>query len=482
MSVVAAPEIVAPAFHWVPDGFESPAAAEAADLAAGAGLVLDPEQRLMLETVMAERDGRPVFESCIVEARQNGKTWALMAAVIHDLVVAEDKLIVWSAHEFATAQRTFKHFRELIEGADFLSSRVVRVATANGEEGFEFRGGQELRFRARTKAGGRGLDGDKVILDEAFALQESHMGALLPIMTTKPNSQVRYASSAGLPKSEILRSLRDRGRPGGDASLSYVEWCATRPCDSPDCDHSRSAKGCTADDAGSWLAANPGVPRRRDDWDEFRRNERRALPVAEYCRERMGWWDDPDLGEKPFDEALWRELVDLTSEPAAGALPVFALDANPDRTRFAVAGCAARVDGVGHLDLHAEFRGVSGVVERVAELAERHGAEVVVLADGPALSLIPQLEDAGVKVRKYSGTDFAAACGLFKDGLTEKGFRHIDREPVADALTMARKRERDGVWTLTRKGGDIAPLVACVLAFHAWAVDNNDYDVAESIY
>ena len=39
-------------------------------------------------------------------------------------------------------------------------------------------GGQRIKFKARTNSGGRGLTGDKVILDEAMFLMPSQMGSL----------------------------------------------------------------------------------------------------------------------------------------------------------------------------------------------------------------------------------------------------------------------------------------------------------------
>ncbi len=457
---------------------------DAAELAAEVGLVLDPEQRLILEAMLA-RDAvtkRPVFEACVVEPRQNGKTWALMAAVLYDLIIAEDKLIVWSAHEFPTAMRSFKDFKNLIEASDLLSSRVHKVNNANGDEGFEFRGGQELRFRARTKAGGRGLAGDKVILDEAFALEDTHMGALLPILRTRKAAQVRYASSAGLPKSAVLRGLRDRGRAGGDPSLAYVEWCAPEDCAADGCDHARGVAGCACDNEAHWLSSNPSLRYRRDDWVEQIRNERRAIPPEEFAREIMGWWDDPQVGERPYDSTAWAALAEHASLPREGAVPVFALDVNPNRSRAVIGGCAGRVDGLAHVELQEYQSGTGGIVAAARALCDKHGAELVVLADGAAASLIPDLTEAGVKVRKYSTVDFAAACGLFGDGITGGLLRHIGQDELTDAIAVARKRERDGVWTLTRKGGDIAPLVACLLAYHAWSIDNNDYDVSASIF
>ena len=56
------------------------------------------------------------------------------------------------------------------DNPDF-SRRVKRVSRSHGEEGIELTTGQRIRFRTRTKGGGRGFSGDCLILDEAMVLR-----------------------------------------------------------------------------------------------------------------------------------------------------------------------------------------------------------------------------------------------------------------------------------------------------------------------
>ena len=87
------------------------------------------------------------------------------------MFLLDRRLIVWSAHEFSTAQEAFRDMLELVEGTPELDRKVKAVHRANGDEAIELLNGCRLKFKARTKAGGRGLTGDVVILDEAFALR-----------------------------------------------------------------------------------------------------------------------------------------------------------------------------------------------------------------------------------------------------------------------------------------------------------------------
>ena len=471
---VEAPEIVHPAHRWAPP-FESTYGPAVADLAAMAGLVLDPEQRLALDLMFAEdADGKwSSFEFAIVCARQNMKTAVLQAAVLGDLFLLEDRLVIWTAHLFDTAQEAFRDIDNLISASHEMSRRVLKVNRANGDEGFEFKTGARLKFKARSKTAGRGLTGDKVILDEAFALSAGEMGALLPTMSARPNPQLRYASSAGLESSQFLRGIRDRGRRGGDPSLAYLEWCAPEgSCADERCVHALGTPGCALDDPEMWRWANPAMDRRIS--REHIASERRALATEpeEFARERLGWWSDPGLAEMPYPVRDWAALVDSESQPTYAA-PVFAIDTNPIRTKSAIAVCCANTDGVQHVQLVDFESGTAWVPARVKELQDKYDAEVVMAADSAASSLLPELEKLGVRVTTANGRELTQACGSMFDALRDRSFRHLGQSDLDDAVAMARKREFEGAWALARKGGDIAPLVAAVLARHYHAAQGD---------
>ena len=197
---------------------------EVSELATVAGFAPDPEQRLGLDLLFAmdNRDRSVAFEFAVVCARQNLKTGLFKQAVLGWLFLTEQNLVVWSAHEFDTAKEAFRDMAQLVEGCPDLDREVKRIYRGNGDESIELLSGQRLIFKARTKSGGRGLTGDKVVLDEAFALHADHMGALLPTLSVRPDPQVVYGSSAGLASSDVLRVIRDRGRAGRSPRLAYL--------------------------------------------------------------------------------------------------------------------------------------------------------------------------------------------------------------------------------------------------------------------
>lgn len=425
-----------PAYLWVPEHSTS-SGAEAADLARSAGLVLDGEQRLLLDVMLAERpDGYwAAFETAVVMARQNGKTIALQAIALYKLFLLQDRLTVWTAHEYPTAAEAFRDIEALIDGAPHLSRKVKHVSKTNGEEGFELTSGCRLNFRARSKKAGRGLSGNTVILDEAFALTASHMGSLLPTLRAVPNSQVIYASSAGHEQSQTLRTIRNRGRAGGSPSLAYVEWCAPqRPCAEKGCDHRFGIAGCVLDDREGWYAANPALGRRVA--VTAMQAERETLPPAEFARECLGWWEDPppETGGA-LDPTLWA----LRADPDAkrGSKVVFGLDVAEDRSASLCVGWV-RPDRSLHVMVVQAFPSTQDVVAKCKQVTGDWGGRVVV--GGAAESLIPDLTRERVPHDLLTGREFVRACGLVEDHINSGRLRHGNQGELNEAVRVAKWR------------------------------------------
>lgn len=96
-----------PLHRWVPSSEES-----YGDLAAGlgeqVGMVMDDDQRDILDAIYAEdKPGIPTsFEVAVVAPRQNIKTSTFEIAALTDVFVLELPLHVWSAHLYPTTQKS----------------------------------------------------------------------------------------------------------------------------------------------------------------------------------------------------------------------------------------------------------------------------------------------------------------------------------------------------------------------------------------
>lgn len=460
--------LVRPAYLTHPP-YERTLGPEVADLCELVGFVPDPEQRLGLDLIFAMRDdgSSAALEVAAVCSRQNLKTGLFKQAVLGWLFITDQRLVVWSAHEFSTAQEAFRDLTELIEGSAYLSKRVKAISRGNGEEAIELHGDRRLRFRARTKSGGRGLSGDKIVLDEAFALQAEHMGALFPTLSARPDPQVLYGSSAGLATSEVLRGVRDRGRAGG-RRIAYVEWCddLAGECAERNCDHDIGRTGCRLDDRRRWARANPAMNRRIT--EDYIEAEREALPPAEFARERLGWWEEDDRAWPVIPEGIWRSRL---IEPVAVDRPAFGVAASwPDAEWYSI-GVSGVANGRRVVQVLEHRQGRAWVQGALQGLRVRHPKCPVVMRDrGPTMALHADLTRDGFELVTPWIKESAAAFAAFHQAAVEGQplpLGHFGQQVLDDAVAAAdRVPAGDGFVWATKSGADISAVEAVTLA--AW--------------
>jgi len=485
---------VPPAFCSHPDRVGS-YGDEAAELAAMSGRILDPEQRQALDVLMGyDRKGSwTAFEGCIIIPRQNGKTGGILVPmVLWDMFLGPPGLIVWTAHRFKTTQEAFLDFKQIIARVPEFSRRILRISEANGEEAIELKSGTRLNFLARSKTGGRGMSGKRLVGDEAFALEDGHLGTLIPTMAAIPNSQVVYASSACLEGSEVLRRLVERGRAGGDPSLAYIEWCSEPgSCRRGEaCTHSRDEHGCQLDDLGAQRTASPALGRRI--LVSTMAAMRRAMSPAEFAREFLGWHDKPVGSENasPISVEAWAKAARPGSLIDSGRV-VLAVDCswNLRSTTIAVGGETA--EGLGQIELIDFQPGTDWVPDTLARLlADRKVSAIAVDGFGPVGALVPLLQPvcdaANVELHSLTGAESATAAGMVQEAVCQDSPRlvHLGDDHLAAAIAGAARRDRgDGAWVWGRKRSDvdICPLIAATEVF--WGISTfgvKAYDLMKS--
>lgn len=453
--------MASPAYRSVPS-FVKTYGPEVADLAAMAGYAPDEAQRDALDAIFAcGADNRAAaLEVALIAGRQNIKTSVFKMAVLGWLFVTDQKLITWSAHEFPRAAEAHRELAELIEGCPELCRRLKATYWGAGDKAIELLSGQRVQFKARTNTGGRGLSGDRMVLDEAFALTPTHIGALFPTLSARPDPQLVYGSSAGLVQSDILRAVRDRGRAGDDPRLAYIEYCDDLggDCAEPDCDHAVTRTGCRLDDEERWKRANPALGTRIS--LEYVRAERRAMPAEEFARERLGWWDEADDHQTVFAPGVWESRRQPGSQAAD---PVtFAVEVAPDRDW----ACIAVADRTGHVECVDYRRGTGWVTERARQLADRHhAAAFVVQPSSPAGSLLDDLADT-VRVIRPTGLEYAQACGDFFDAVVEGRIRHLGQPALDVAVANAKRKPYGDAWVWDRRRSlDVSPVPCVTLAY-----------------
>ena len=283
--------------------FTSSAGAEAVALASELGLFLDPWQAWVLEQSLGERpDGRwAAWQVCLLCPRQNGKGSILEARELAGLFLFGEKHITHSAHEAKTAKDHFERMEKLLRDAGYGDDKVTFRRSTTEVSILVKATGCKLIFYTRTDKGGRGLGGDMVVLDEAFALTRDQMAALMPTMSARSltgNPQMWFTSSAGFDESEVLAQKKIQGEAGYDR-LAYFDWSAD--------------DGASLTDRGAWAQANPGLG--------YRISE-------DFIADEL-----PDLGAERFGPGAVGVVEDLSVGAEAGVVAGVGVDRERRSTR-----------------------------------------------------------------------------------------------------------------------------------------------------
>lgn len=460
-----------------------------------AGLELDPWEEFVLTQSLGERaDGRwSAFEVGVVCPRQNGKNEILAARQLTGLFLLGERLQIHSAHQWDTSLEALERLLQLIEETPDFDRRVKKVSRTNGKEGIELKGGQRIRFRTRTKGGGRGFTGDVIYLDEAMEIAEAFHGALFPTVSARSvagDPQVWYTGSAVdqwiHDNGVVFARIRERGLSGDDPSLAFFEW-------SIEAEGPEWVDEDTATEAQAWAQANPGLGIRIS--AEHIAREQRSMDARTFAVERLGAGDWPSTDPDDYQvisAETWARCADSSSEALDPV--VVAFDVAPNRSASAIGVAGRRKDGDLHTEVVEHGEGTGWIAERLKELQDRHKPAAIICDErGPAASLIPEIEKAGVKLDTVNAKEHAEACGRFFDACEQGAkpederegvaLRHLDNAELRAALKGAATRPLGDAWAWSRKNSsvDITPLVACTLAVgHApgeqsgaeWYADN----------
>jgi hypothetical protein len=473
--IQSADELI-PRVCMVPD-YAFSSGPEAIELAASAGLILDPWEQLALILGLGETaEGKwAAFQIALIVARQNGKGAVLEALGLFWLFGTGEMLIGHTAHEYKTAMEAFRRILSLIENTDWMRRKVKKVINTNGEEGIELLNGQRLRFLARSKGAGRGFTFRKLIWDEAYALSEEQQEAQLPTMSAVPNPQVWLTSSPPLTSDTgvpLFKARRNAGKPGS-VFLDYGAEGSLEKLEEID-----------LDDVALALKTNPNAPERIS--EEAMARERVAMGDRGYARERLCIWP-PDLlaGYTVITKEQWAELkdplsgkgtdevlasLDLTPVQATmmrlqGATadsrelvgkPVIAVDVAPrvaGHPRTSLGLASRRRDGKTHLELIKAGTGTAWVSRDAVAMVLSTGARIVIDPGSPAGSVLAEIQNAltaaGLDhkdiIITMGAQDVAQAFGMIYDAATSttpegRTIAHLGQEELELAVGGADKR------------------------------------------
>lgn len=423
-------------------------------------------------------------EACLVDTRQQGKTWIMVARILFGLFWLGETC-VYSAQRGQTADAVFARIVGIIEARPNLFGRIVEKTggkQGRGDLKVRARNGKiaHLRCGVRSTDLGRGLDQiDLVIFDEAYNLTPAEVAALTGAQIASPNAQTIYTSTAPVASIHafclIFAGVRERGMAGhrdagcADAELWYSEYCAPPP---PADERERAAARL---DRELWRLASPshGVISKDRDIDAIRKAlcinaEGVALWEADY----LGWGEWPVTEENrepiiPIEE-VWATLVN--KHPELTGQRALAVARSQDLARWYIA-CGQRTLS-GRVGLELGYSGRAHIGQAAAALLtiieKLDPVAVVIEGHDPGVDIVPAMARLGIEIHKTNLPEWSVACAGFIDAAFAGDLEHGDQPIIRENLATATMRELPrGDRVLDDRDSPIAPLKAYVLAH--WA-------------
>lgn len=413
----------------------------------GGELVDDPETGLLI----------PAYRTVVFSTpRQSGKTTEVLAWECQRAIGWEHfgpQRISYSAQTGADARKKLIQDQKPVLNPHKPALGIDRFYSGAGDVGILWLNGSRVVVMNDSEAGGHGPSVDLGVKDELWIDRDNHRDqALVPSMSTKPAGQVLACSTMGTEESIPWNALVDRGRMAVDldqrAGIAYFEWSAADDDD--------------LDDPATWWTFMPALGITVT--QAVVQDAHDTLPPGEFRRAYGNRKTKTD--DRVLPEVNWNAICSPTAAPQ-GRL-TFALDTNPELSAGAI---LAASPGVAEL---IDYRPAIGwLVPRAVELSERHGRpKWVVDSTGPAASLIPEMERAGLDVHPATPRELVTACGQLYVGVLEGTIAIRQHAKLDEAAASAAKRSIGDSWAWARKAaaGDICPLVAATLAL--WGAEN----------
>jgi hypothetical protein len=388
-------------------------------------------------------------------ARQVGKTFLIGMMIVALCVLFPGLKVVWTAHRTRTSDETFKSLQGVVKRKR-IAPHVLTVRQANGQQEISFLNGSRILFGARESGFGRGFDDvDVLVFDEAQILTSKALDDMVPATNVAENPLILMMGTPPKPTdpSEAFTERRREALSGDADDMLFVEFSAERDAD--------------LDDRAQWRKGNPSYPHRTPEAAMLRM--KRQLGDESFRREGLGIWDSDSAARWSVVSAgAWADRAVAESPPGVVA---YGVDMSPDRAWLAISVAVKPDDGGPvHVEVACHESGRKGTEWAVLWLAERwrNAAAVVVDAQSPAASLVPALAAKHVAVTVTTAGDMSKACGMFVDGVRDKGLTHFGQPALTDALAGATKRNIGlaGGWGWDRRDPsvDISPLVAATVA------------------
>ena len=413
-----------------------------------------PWQHLAADLALERRpDGNYRHRVVVITVpRQSGKTTLLRAIGMQKMMLARNRGIFYTAQTGKDARERWTDLVRALETSAFRTR--IDVKRAAGKEQVILPNGSYFRCFAPTAESLHGYTPHDVMIDEAFAQDESHgqalMGAIIPAMSTIKDGQLYIVSTAGTASSVFLREWVEAGRSGQEG-VALIEYAAPA--------------GTNAYDPAAWYTFHPAIGYTVE--EGALHDAANSLSRAEFERAYANRWTMTESHLIP------REVWDpLKSARKARKTDVLALtyDVAYDGSSSTIVGTYSTEKGlwggVHHSRILERHPGTDWLVPAVIAHRDNLGPRMIGAQDGGmARAITDELGRRRVEVETLNERDFASAFGRWMYRIEHKKISHDGAAPFADAAAALATRPMGDAVAPSRRhsAGDISPAVASIV-------------------
>ena len=400
--------------------------------------------------------------------RQNGKTLAIQARAIGEMLLNEGDVIYTSQLQ-KTSTETFSEMQRLFESKalrSYVSSNGIR--TALGREEIRLKNGSRIKFLARTRNGGDGQHGSLLIFDEAQALDDQAQESFLPAVSAaqaRRGSQVIYNGTP--PKRGdyglIFERIRNDAVNGKTRRVAWTEWSVGYGGRVPDQNNKLL-----------WERTNPAfgilIP------EAVIEREAETMESETFAHQRLGWWTGQRSAQTLISEEEWRNLE--AESPDTWERLAYGVRFSSDGSIVALSVAVLHEGGV-HVEFIEQEPTAKGIRWLVDWLIEREHECACIAIDGKSAAddLKLQLLERRMPKQaiKLSSPDFAInACAAMVNGVADGTVTHYPQE-LLDASATKSVRRKIGTSGGFGFAGEHSEIIeSCALALYAVRTTRRD--------
>lgn len=478
---------------------------DALDLAEMAGRLSLEWQATVVRLGMAETAAGAwaAHEVGVEVSRQNGKNGAVEVVELGWLVGEPGVRVLHTAHESEKALESLDALEALFRSDPRFEAMLWAVPRGKGREELTLRCtgacarptslfptprrknacpgpnrcelGSTIRFRPRSKQGGRGGSIDRLVIDEAMIYSPASKQALQALLTTSQRPQIWYLGSAAdaddQPHCLLWSGLRERGL-AGDPRLCWLEWSAPDPpARSGDPVADAEARDAWRRAPETIAAANPslGYLISQEYIDAEVASFVHAIDKWEIERLSVGRWPRLGDGSDPLlgDDEVWPAMTYEQSPVLVGDMAL-AVAMSEDRAWLSFAVAQWTAEGRIHLEVGYHEAPTPAATQRLVGLVTRLDPGCLAIrAAGQAAAMLPDLGAAGIEPETLTVTQWVQAAGGFYDDAINGMLSHSG-DPRLQAAINGAYSVSPGAPPKSRSGGVISPLEAAAVA--RWAL------------